>query len=148
MEKTVGEWMADKLMLDMDEIRMITLFENITKAPIKDCVLGDGTVCFVVEEGRIGTAIGKNGSEVKRVEKMVGKGIKLFEFSNDTSTFVKNVIPQAKSIKIRNEDGRTIVDIKVEKKDRPFVIGRDQRNLKFYKKILQRNHGIDDLVVK
>ena len=97
---------------------------------------------------KIGVAIGKDGRSVKRVERMIGKTIKLFEFSKDISTFVKNVIPQAKAITIKNENGRVIVEIKVEKKDRPFVIGRDRRNLKFYKKVLQRSHKVDDIVVK
>jgi N utilization substance protein A len=142
--------MTTKLTLDTDKIRMITLFENVTKSRIKDCIMNDGggMVCFVVEEGKIGTAIGKDGRKVKRVEQMIGRNIKLFEFSSDISTFVKNMIPQTKAIKIRNENGRVIVEIKVEKKDRPFVIGRDKRNLNFYKNILQRNHDIDDLVVR
>ena len=121
------------LTLDTKKIRMITLFENVTKSRIKDCITNDNRsmVCFVVEEGNIGVAIGKDGRNVKRVERMIGKTIKLFEFSKDISTFVKNVIPQVKSIKIRNENDRVIVEIKVEKKDRPFVIGRDRRNLKY-----------------
>ena len=136
--------------LDTGKIKMITLFENITKSRIKDCIMNDNgnVVCFVVEEGKIGIAIGKDGRSVKRVERMIGKTIKLFEFSKDISTFVKNVIPQAKAITIKNENGRVIVEIKVEKKDRPFVIGRDRRNLKFYKKVLQRSHKVDDIVVK
>ncbi len=138
------------LTLDTKKIKMITLFENVTKSRIRDCITNDNgnVVCFVVDEGNIGVAIGKDGRNVKRVERMIGKTIKLFEFSKDISTFVKNVIPQVKSIKIRNENGRVIVEIKVEKKDRPFVIGRDRRNLKFYKKVLQRSHKVDDLVIK
>jgi N utilization substance protein A len=140
--------MSGKLTLDTDEIRMITLFENVTRTRIKDCMMDNGNVCLVVEEGKIGIAIGKDGRNVKRMEQMIGKGIKLFEYSKDLSTFVKNMIPQAKAIKIRNEEGRTLVEVKVEKKDRPFVIGRDKKNLNFYKNVLQRNHGVDDLIVK
>lgn len=142
--------MTAKLMFDTDKIRMITLFENVTKAPIKDCMANDDgdMMCFVVEEGKIGMAIGRDGNSVRRVERMIGKNIKLFEFSKDIPTFVKNLIPQAKAIKIRNENGSVIVEIKVGKRDRPFVIGRAGRNLKFYKKVLQRNHNIDDIVVK
>lgn len=142
--------MVAKLMFDTDIIRMIALFENVTKANIKDCVIDEtgDMVCFVVEEGKIGVAIGKDGKIVKKVERMIGKNIKLFEFSKDISTFVKNVIPQAKAIKIKNENGSVIVEIKVEKRDRPFVIGRDKKNLNFYKKLLQRSHKIDDIVIK
>jgi N utilization substance protein A len=139
-----------RVTLDTEKIRMITLFENVTKSRIRDCMTNDnsGTVCFVVEEGKIGVAIGKDGRRVKKVERMIGKNIKLFEYSKDISTFVKNVIPQAKAIKVVNENGRKIVEIKVEKKDRPFVIGRDRKNLNFYKELLHRSHNVDDLVIR
>ena len=137
-----------KLMFDTDEIRMISLFESVTKVPIKDCILNENLVCFVVEEGKMGAAIGKNGNKVKRIKRMIGKNIKLFEFSSDLPTFVKNIIPQAKAIKIRNESKRVIVEVKVEKKDRAIVIGRNKKNLNFYKKLLQRSYKVDDLVIR
>lgn len=137
-----------KLMFDTEEIRMISLFESLTKVPIKDCILNENLICFVVEEGKMGMAIGRNGSKVKRIERMIGKNIKLFEFSNDLPTFVKNIIPQAKAVKIRNESEKVIVEVKVEKKNRAIVIGRDKKNLNFYKKLLQRSYKIDDLIIR
>lgn len=138
-----------KLTLDTDTIRLITLFENITHAPVKDCLVDSetDTIYFVVEEGKIGIAIGKNGNSVKYAERVIGKTIKLFEFSNDLVLFVKKIIPQATAIKIKNEDGKVTVEVSIEKKNRPIVIGRGGRNLRIYKELFKRNHKIDDLVI-
>ena len=133
---------------DTETIRLITLFENVTGATVKDCIFNGNTIYYVIDEGKVGIAIGKNGASVKHVEKLVGKTIKLFEFSNDIIKFVKNLVPEASEVKIRNGDEGTVVEIHVEKKNRAVVIGRDGKNLKLFKELLQRNHNVNELHVK
>jgi len=133
---------------DTETIRLITFFENFTGVSVKDCLVGDNCIYFIVEEGKVGIAIGRNGNSVKNVERMVGRSIKLFEFSNDLNVFVKKLIPQVNGIKVRDENGKVIVDIKVEKKNRALVIGRDGRNLKVFKKLLQRTHNVNELIIR
>lgn len=139
-----------KLTFDTEAIRLITLFENMTHAPVKDCLIDDdtNTIYFVIEEGKIGIAIGKNGNSVKHAEHVIGKTIKLFEFSGDIVSFVKKIIPQATAIKVRNEDGKVTIEVRVEKKNRPLVIGRGGRNLKICKELFKRNHKVDDLSIR
>jgi len=140
-----------KLNFDTETIRLMTLFENMLHVHVKDCVLDpeSNSICLIIEEGMIGLAIGKNGASVKHAEKVVGKSIKLFEFSGNMVEFVKKMIPQTSSVRVRSEDdGRTVVEVHVERKNRPIVIGRDGRNLKLYKELLKRNHKADDLVVR
>lgn len=136
------------LTFDTETIRLMTLFENVTGAPVKDCLIENDTVYFIVDEGKIGIAIGKNGNSVKHAENLIGKTIKLFEYSKEPNKFVKNLIPQAVEIRIRNEDEQIIVEIRVEKNDRALVIGRDGKNLKLFKELLQRSHNVTELVVR
>lgn len=138
------------LTLDTETIRLITLFENITQAPVKDCLVDDctNTVYFIIEEGKLGVAIGKNGNSVRHAERVIGKTIKLLEFSSDIVSFVKKVIPQATAIKVRSEDGKTTIEVHVDKQSRPIVIGRDGRNLKIHKELFKRNHKIDNLIIR
>jgi len=131
-----------------DTIRLITLFENITGAPVKDCLVDENILYLVIGEGKVGIAIGKNGNSVKHAENIIGKTIKLFEYSSDLEKFVKNLIPQANEVKTDKKEGKIIVEIRVEKKDRALVIGRDSKNLKLFKEILHRNHKIDELIVR
>lgn len=135
---------------DTETIRLITLFENITGAPVKDCLydMDSKIVHFVIDEGKVGIAIGKNGNSVKNAEKLIGKTIKLYEFSENMKTFIKNLIPQTSEIKIKNENERTVVEIRVDKKSKAVVIGRDGKNLKIFRELLQRNHQVSDIVVR
>jgi len=133
---------------DTETIRLITLFENVTGATVKDCIVNDNTIYYVVDEGKVGIAIGKNGSNVRHAEKVVGKTIKLFEFSNELIKFVKNLVPEASEVKVRNGEEGTVIEIRVEKKNRAIVIGRDRKNLKLFKELLQRTYNVNELVVK
>jgi N utilization substance protein A len=138
------------LTFDTKTIHLINIFENLTNVSVNDCIADDSsnTVYFIVKEGEIGLAIGKNGENVKNAEKILGKNVKIFEFSSDLPKFVKNLIPSANDINVKNENGKVTVEIKVNKTDKVFVIGRDGRNLKIYKEILQRSHNVSDLIVR
>lgn len=138
------------VIFDTETIRLITLFENLTGSEIKDCLVDgiNNTIYLVVEEGKVGIAIGKNGSSIKNVENLIKKNIKIFEFSKELNTFVKNLIPQAIEIRVRDDENRTIVEVKVEKKDKPVVIGRDGKNLKLYKELLHRTHDVNELLIR
>lgn len=141
--------MIMKRTFDTETIRLMILFENITHVPVMDCVVNEksNTICFVIGDGNLGMAIGKNGNSVKRAEKMIGKNIRLFEFSKDLGTFVKRLIPQTTDLTIKKKGGETIVEVRIQRRDRAFVIGRDGKNLKIYKELLKRSHQVSDLVV-
>jgi len=133
---------------DTETIRLLTLFENITNVPVIDCFMTDDVIYYVVKEGKIGLAIGKNGNSIKNVERVVGKKIKVYEYSSDPETFVKNLIPQSKEVRIIENGGESIAEIKVKKRDKGFVIGRDGEKIKVYKEVLKRIHNISDIQVK
>jgi len=137
------------LIFDTESIRLITLFENLTGTNVRDCLVDNSvnTVYFVVEEGKVGMAIGKNGDSVKNVENLIKKNIKIFEFSSNLNDFIKKIIPQGIEIKVRNED-KIMVEVKVDRKDKAMVIGRDGKNLKLYKELLGRNYGVNEVIIK
>jgi len=131
-----------------ETIRLLTLFESMTNAPVRDCFTDNDVVYYIVEEGKIGLAIGKNGNSIKNVERVVGKRVKVFEYSRTTEKFVKNLIPQCKEIDVIDDDGMIKVEIKVNRNDKGFVIGRGGEKIKIYKEILKRVHDISDIRVK
>ena len=77
-----------------NEIRYIALFESLTGAMVKDCIIDEDNskVTFVVKNGDMGLAIGKGGSTVNKVQKAVDKGVEIIEFSEDPTTFIKNIL--------------------------------------------------------
>lgn len=125
---------------------MMTIFENLTGAKVKDCVVSENSAYIVVEKGMLGIAIGKNGSSVRRVEKALNKTIKLFEFSDDLKTFVKNLIPNSNSVNVRETGGRKTVEVRVSNAEKPIVIGREGKNLKILKELVKRSHEAELII--
>lgn len=131
-----------------ETIRLLTLFENITNVPVKDCFTNNDTVYFIVEEGKIGLAIGKGGISIKNVENVIGKDVKVFEYSPKLVDFIKNLIPQAKQVSVLNNGDEIKVEVRVDKSDKGYVMGRGGEKIKIYKEILRRVHNVSNLVVK
>ena len=127
-----------------EAIQVINLFESFTGVGVKDCLIQGETIYIVVEEGKINLAIGKNGTLVKELERILKKNIKLFEYKTELKDFVKSLIPQAKSVEIKDR----VVEVRVDKRDRPIVIGRDSKNLKIVEELLKRNSKIEKVVVR
>ena len=48
-------------------MKYMQLFENLTRAKLKDCI-NDEPLIFIVEENEIGKAIGKGGSNISYVQ--------------------------------------------------------------------------------
>ena len=135
---------------DTDTLRLMTLFENTTPVMVKDCVVDDEGNCiyFVVEEGKVGNAIGKNGTNVKNVEHVVKKSVKVFGFSDDLKVFVKNLIPQANSIEVKEDGEGKTIEIKVDAGNKAVVIGREKKNIRLFKELLRRSHNVGEIIVR
>lgn len=131
---------------DNDAMQLISAFERITRSRVRDCLKIDGEdgpeVLFLIDHGGMGKAIGKNGSNIKNAEDTFGCRIKVFEYSENESQFIKNLVPSAKSVKVEN--GKAF--IKTQK--RGAVIGKNGSNIKILKQILERNSTIKEIEVR
>ena len=138
------------IQFDTETIRLITLFENLSGATVKDCIVDNenNLVYFVVGENQAKFVIGKNGFKIKNIERILKKRIRIFEFSDDVQKFVKNLIPKALEIKIVENQNEKVIIVKVDKTERPSIIGRNGRNLKILRKLLERNHKIKNLIIR
>lgn len=128
---------------DTDLIKIIAAFENITESEVRDCVKNEH-LYFLINPGKMALAIGKNGSAVKTAEKMLGRQIKVFEYSDNPEELLKNMIPRAQKIQIKGE--RAVVGLR--DKDKGIVIGKNGSNIKIIKEFLARNSAIKELVIK
>ncbi len=135
-----------KIKYDINLIKFISLFETLTRARVKDCI-DSNILMFVVKQGEIGKAIGKKASNIKKIENILKRKIKIVEFNDDVVVFVKNLIAPLKAEKITKEDNViTISDVNNQTKAK--LIGRESKNLKEYKKIVSRYFDIKDIVIK
>lgn len=134
-----------RIKYNIDIMRYITLFESLTGAKVKDCIVND-IIVFIIHENEMGKAIGKHGSNIKRVENTLKKKIKLVEFNNDVSQFVQNLIYPLKAKEIKEEDG--IVAIHVDdRKTKGLLIGRDRHNISLVNDIVKRYFKVEEVKV-
>ncbi len=115
------------------EMRYIALFESITGAMVKDCIIDDelNRIIFVVKKGEVGMAIGKQGKNIRLLEKMTGKRHEIIEHSDNPAQFIKNALKPARVKEIRiteRPDGKTIAVVAVNPKDKGVAIGKNGRN--------------------
>ena len=125
-----------KLKYDLNLMNYRTIFENVTRAKVKDCFLKDNVFLVIVQENEIGKAIGKNGANIKYLENKLNKNIKVVEFNDDAIKFARNLINPVKTQDIKLADDILTVSVSGIK-EKGQVIGRDSKNLNELKDILK-----------
>ena len=71
--------MPEKIKLKYEELSLMSLFQSISGAMARDCVIDDkmDRVIFIVNRGEMGLAIGKSGQSIKNVQNAIGKMVEL-----------------------------------------------------------------------
>jgi len=122
-------------------IGYINVFESITKTNVKDCYV-DKHLVFIVEQGEIGKAIGKNGSNVKRVSNLFKKSVKIVEFNKNVEEFVKNLILPIKSKAYKEGEGVVVLELG-SVANRASVLGKNRRNIKELNEIVKKYFNVE-----
>ena len=144
--------MATGIKLTSKEMRYIALFESITGAMVKDCILDEdaGRAIFIVQEGEIGMAIGKGGKNIRLLERMTSKKHEIIEHSENPSQFIKNALrpAQVKEIRITERpDGRIIAVVAVNPRDKGVAIGKNGRNAERIRFLAKRYFQIQNVSI-
>jgi N utilization substance protein A len=138
--------------LTTEGIRYIALFESLTGAIARDCYVDEENdrVIFVVKKGDMGLAIGKNGNNINRVKKSIGKHIEIVEYSDEVDEFVANALQPVfvKKVQVVVKENRKLAYVEVMSKDRGIAIGKNGRNIQKAKVLGQRHYGIEDVIIK
>jgi len=135
-----------------DEIRFIFLFESVTNVPVRDCIIDDklNRVIFLVDSEYIGKAIGRNGVNIKRLRKIIGKQIEVIEYSEEPEKMLQNALfpARVRGVKItKNAEGKTIAVITVEPKDKGLAIGKNGKNIARARLIASRYFDIENIII-
>ncbi len=144
--------MKQSIKLTMDQMRKISLFQNITKVTPRDCIDDEkqDRLIFVVNEGKMGLAIGKNGSNIKSLQNLLKRNIELVEYYNDPIKFLKNLL-NAKlinEVKINTRaDGSLQAIVLVNPNNKGLVVGRAGRNAEKARLLAKRYFDIPSVVI-
>ncbi len=140
-------------MVDMklteETLRYISLFEGVTKTHVKDCIETDDKLVFIVDKGQLGMAIGKAGETLRRLREMMKKNIDIIEYSPDVERFVKNIFHNysVTTVKVDQREGKKIVTVGIDPKDKGKAIGKAGKNLKLARDIAARHHNVDSMTI-
>lgn len=144
--------MATGIKLTSKEMRYIALFESITGASVKDCILDEdeNRAIFMVKEGDVGMAIGKGGKNIHLLERMTSKKHEIIEFSSDPAQFIKNALKPAHVTEVRiteKPDGKFIAVVQVNPKDKGVAIGKNGRNAERIRFLAKRYFEIQNVSI-
>jgi len=144
--------MTEKIKLTPDEFRLISLFQTISSASARDCIVDDKMerVIFIVNKGQMGLAIGKGGATIKQLQNVVSKKVELVEYSDDASEFIRNILnsEMVNEIKINERsDGSKQAVVFVDPKRKGVVVGREGRNAEKARLLAKRYFQISNVLI-
>jgi len=144
--------MTEKIKLTSDELRLISLFQSITSATARDCVLDDkmDRVIFIVNKGQMGLAIGKGGTTIKQLQNVVARKVELVEYSDDACEFIRNILNAdvIDQVKINERiDGTKQAVVLVDVKKKGVVVGREGRNAEKARLLAKRYFQISNVLI-
>lgn len=141
-----------EIKLTSDELRLMSLFQSITSATARDCIVDDkmDRVIFVVNKGQMGLAIGKGGSTIKQLQNVVAKKVELVEFSDDAAEFIRNMLnaDMVGEVKISDRnDGSKQAIVVVDARKKGAVVGREGRNAEKARLLAKRYFQITNVLI-
>tara|TARA_Y100000590_G_scaffold437879_1_gene560050 strand:- start:37 stop:504 length:468 start_codon:yes stop_codon:yes gene_type:complete len=144
--------MTQEIKLTTDQMRLMSLFQNITKATARDCVEDEkrDRIIFVVNEGKMGLAIGKGGVHIKALQNKIDRTIELVEYNDDPVKLLKNILNEKYIIDIQiteRADGSFQATVIVDPNKKGVVVGREGRNAEKARLLARRYFDITYVMI-
>lgn len=144
--------LSEGIKLTEREMRYIQIFETVTGASVVDCVEDNDLLVFVVRKGDLGKALARKGQRIKEIARILKKRIKVIEFDENPTVFVKNALHPAEvyePIRVTEKaDGKKIIVVMVNPRDKGIAIGKDGRNIDLTRYLVKRHFQIDHVIVQ
>lgn len=135
-----------KIKFDLESIRTFSTVQKITRADIKDVTDYTDRQLIIVTEGQLAKAVGKNGQNVKQLERTFNRKIKIVEFNPNVIQFIKNLVFPLKIKEIIEDEG-VLTIIPPDLKTRGYLIGRNAQTLRETESIVRRYFPISEIKV-
>ncbi len=128
--------------IDMQFMRYLNLFSNITKVRTSHCFRYNEAIFFVVPKNLVSKAIGKNAVNIKKIHDILGKKIKVISFPNgivDVKDFIEDIVEPVvfKDVEIRGNE----VVLNASTQSKAALIGRNKRRLIEMQRIIKDFFG-------
>jgi len=136
--------------LNMQFIRYANLFGKITRIRTNHCFEYNNTIIFAVPRRFVGKAIGEDNKNLKKLNQIIKKKIKIVPIPNgkeDVENFVSVIVSPVKfkAIEIK-DDGGAVINASTQSK--ASLIGRNKVRLEEMQDILSQYFGVRKLRIK
>ena len=139
----------ERRILSADLLKLMSMFENITRVSAKDCFENDATgqLVFIVPEGQLGRALGKGAQNIKKLSTRLNKKVRVLEYKPDVKSFIKSLL-----LPLTVGDITEVTEgvYQIEPQDtqsRGLIIGRSGANLRNLEKMVRRFFNAEEIKV-
>ena len=144
--------MAQEIKLTSEELKLIALFQKITRASARDVIDDErmNRLIFVVNEGKMGLAIGKGGSNIKNLQNILKRDIELVEYAPEPEAFLKKILNPKFILSVKFSerlDGTTQAEITVNAEKKGVVVGREGRHAQKARLLAKRYFNISKVLI-
>ena len=128
--------------LTIETIEQINLFEKVTGAHVKDCIVKDNNLVFIIEEGSVQKAV----RGLPKIESMLKKQVRIIGHSEDLNKFILNLIYPEKPENIRL-DGKIVYIESQDTKVKGRIFGRSRERLQWINELVKKYFDIEEVRV-
>jgi NusA-like KH domain protein len=132
---------------DNDTISLIQLFERTSTAKVKDCFTDSlNQLTFIIEQGDIAKAVGKNAATVLKIQDMLKRKFRVIEYDTDIRKFIANTVRPNKLERIDESDGVYTI-YAPDYASRGYLIGKNASFLRNTEAVVKRYFDIKEIKV-
>jgi len=112
-----------------------------------DVLVDSENLVFVVKSEDLGRAIGKNASNIARMERKFGRKVDFVEYSENLDGFLKNLFKPVKleSIQLSENAGGQSAVLRVDSQNKGLAIGKGGSKINRARELAKRHFGVVEL---
>jgi NusA-like KH domain protein len=124
--------------IDMQNLQYLNLFGKVTKVDTRFCFMYNNVLVFCVPRHLVSKAVGKQGSNVKRMSELLRKKIKIIAVPEDVRNareFIQHIVSPVEFKDLEIKDDEIILTAGMQSK--AALLGRNKRRLIEMQKIVK-----------
>lgn len=131
-----------------EQMALVALFEDVTKSRVKDLIVLDDTLVFVVEKTKDSIL---SRASIELMEKTLKKRINVIVYTDDVVEFLYNAFrplrPETVSIKPSMRGGKYAVVV-FRPLDKSRAIGRGGRRAELIRMLTRKYFGLENVFIR